>query len=94
MRVCNRKLLSVGTVLVAFAVAGCAASTFYEAAPSMPSFETEEQLAAARVCQVVYSCCARSCADTRSAYNEPRPANKEFLGACGTDLEECYRVRE
>ena len=89
MRACNKRFLSAATILVAFMVAGCTSPTF-DTAPPMPSFETEEQLAAAHDCQAVYSCCMRSCTDARSAHNEPVATDKECMAACGTSLETCY----
>ena len=94
MRVRNKVLLSVGTILVAFAVTACVTSTPYEAESSMPSLETEAQLAAARDCQAVYARCVRTCYDTRPAANEPRPIDDESLNACRASLDECYGACE
>ena len=86
MKTCRRILQSVGMNLVALAVVGCATSP-----TPMPSFETEEQLAAAQVCQIVYSCSNRACADLRPIYNRPRPISRRCLALCETCLGQCYQ---
>ena len=91
MTTCKRKLLLVGTVLVVFSVAGCAASGSYEGPPPTPPCETEEQLAAADACQAIYSCCTRDCDNTKLRSGKPG-AIQECMATCATNLEDCYRA--
>ena len=86
----NNKLLAVWVIAAAVAGVGCA-STKTEAPPPMPSFETEQQVAAAHDCQSVYSCCTRACMDKRSAQNAPTAEHEACLAACRSCLDECYR---
>jgi len=92
MKVCSKQLLTVGTILVAIAVAGCATSKSSDAVPPRPSCETEEQLTTAEACEAVYSCCTRACADTRTSRDGR--AKDECMDACTASLEECYRAIE
>jgi len=85
MKAYSKKLLTVGTILVAFAVGGCATSTV----PPMPSCETEEQLTSAEACKAAYSCCTRACA----GYGRGS-ADEECVAACAASLEECYGAVE
>lgn len=89
----NRKLLTVGTLLVVLAVFGCAASTPYEGPPPPPACETEEGLAAAEACQAIYSCCTRDCDNTKLRSGKAG-AIQECMAACATSLEACYQAIE
>lgn len=88
----SRRLLTVGTILVVFAVAGCAASTSYEAPPPVPC-ETEEALASADACRAIYSCCTRDCDNTFLRSGNPG-AIQECMATCATNLTGCYAAIE
>lgn len=88
----TRKLLTVGTLLVVFGVAGCAASTSYEEPPP-PVCETEEGLAAAEACQAIYSCCTRDCENTKLRSGDAGAIQK-CMATCAANLEACYQAIE
>lgn len=88
----NRRLLTVGTALVVFAVAGCAASTSYEEPPPA-ACEAEEGLATTDACQAIYSCCTRDCDNTKLRSGKPG-AIQECMAMCTTNLKECNRAVE
>ena len=85
--------LTVGTALLAIAVAGCAAPTSYEGPPPEPVCETDEQRVTVDVCKAIYSCCTRDCANTKLRSGQPR-APEECMAACAANLEACYQQIE